>query len=125
MERYLAVQTVSFLWSALLGLTFGLLHDAEACACKAFQVRSLIRAVWDFVLCAAGLGLFVLLLYVRSGGEVEGYILLGCALGLTLWFVGPSRRMRAVLLPIFKALRRGLARLRRGIAKLFEPPRGN
>ena len=125
MERYLAVQTVSFLWSALLGLTLGLLHDAVACACRAFRARPLIRAAWDLALCAAGLGLFVLLLYLRSGGEVEGYILLGCTLGLMLWFGGPSRRTRALLLPLFVALRRALACLRHGLVRLFEAPRGN
>jgi len=125
MERYLAAQTASFLWACGLGLLFGLLYDVQGCGCAAFRVRRLVRALWDVALCASGLGFLLLLLYLRGEGEVESYTILGIGLGLTLWRVGPSRRVRTAFSAAFSALRRGLWHLWRGLLRLFEAPRGS
>jgi len=127
MEIVLLEQTRLFVYGAVLGLGLGLLYDLFSFFPDTFG-RRVLRPVFDLLYCLTFMSAFILLVLLEADGRIRWYIPGGVLLGLTLYFIGLSAYVKAVL-RLFRRLVKQigilLGKMMNFVEKLFEYPRGN
>lgn len=110
----LAAQTAYFLEAVLLGAAVGLLYDGFAAIRTVARARTGLTALCDGLFWLVTLSAYFVFTVVRAGGQVRGFLLLGCALGA----LGFQLTLSAWTRPALTALLGGAARLVHALARL-------
>ena len=126
MEIILLDQTRIFIYSAAAGLALGIVYDLFSFFPDTFG-RRVLRPIFDILYCLLFMAVFLWLM-LEGGGALRWYIPGGMVLGLTLYFIGFSAWVRALLRLLgrfLKLLGKSVWKAAKFIEKLFEHPRGN
>lgn len=113
MEFSIAAQTQTFLYAAVLGFAMGGVYDNARCLRVLGGNRWLITTVLDTGYCLTWLVVLAAFTLIHGDGSLRNYILLGCAGGMTLYFLTVSRIVVGFLLPRLRRINRWFAERRK------------
>ena len=113
MEFSIAAQTQTFLYAVVLGFAMGGLYDNARCLRVLGGSRWLITTLLDTGYCLTWLVALAAFTLIHGDGNLRNYILLGCAGGMTLYFLTISRIVIGFLLPRLRRLNRWFAERRK------------
>lgn len=104
MEISIAAQTVVFLQAILFGAAIGVYYDLLRAVRREGRLGSLLTALLDGVFWLAVIVAFALFVLLIADGSERSYVLLGCAGGLTLYFLTLSPMVLNLLVLVLDAV---------------------
>ncbi|NCB04596.1 MAG: hypothetical protein EOM69_03640 [Clostridia bacterium] len=112
MEFSIVAQTQIFLYAIVLGFAMGGVYDTGRCMRALGGNKWLLTALLDVFYCVVWMLALVAFTLVHGDGSLRSYIMLGCAGGMTLYFLTVSRVVVRFLLPRLRRLHRWWTEMR-------------
>ena len=103
-----SAQAAVFLWLVAAGAAAGLLFDGFRAVRRVWPHANALTQLEDVLYWLIVFLLVMHVLFTRNGGEMRGYVLLGFALGMLLYFNACSRFALQLLIRLMAAVKRVL-----------------